>query len=423
MRLAAAFPLLVLVHFACASAPREAEVRTAAKSAVRAKGGAGTPLAADESLEAMLVADEAVGPMLDQAEALRLQVLVGIPEERDGRPVLERKGYRVDAEYFYPASAIKPFIAAMALEKLVDLRRENPRAVLDTTTPLRVYDPLTKRGEERDLSDNKRFKISLGQEIRKALIVSDNFASSRLYDFVGYDELNERLTQRGFRSLRVRHRLITTTADPRDTPRIELLPATGGSVDIPARHGTRELSVPEIPGLSVGEARLDELGRRVAEPMSFADRNRASLADLQELMVRIMRPELGSGEPLRVSAQDRDVLIDALVTLPSESKNPVVERTRTFDEFQKPLLAAMTAALPGHRVRIYGKAGRAFGFMVENAYIVDETSHRSVFFTATAFGNSDQTMNDDKYDYERVSGPLLANVARLVAKQWLEQPR
>ncbi len=418
--------VLACLSIACGGAAPEAvspRPKAEAREQLRAKGDTTEARVDDVSLESVLAEAEGVGNMLSQAEALRFQVLVGIPGERDGKPVLDRKSYRVDAEYFYPASAIKLCAAVLALEKLADLRRDNPGLALDSQTPLRLYDPITRRPDERDLSDVKRFKISLGQEVRKALIVSDNMAFTRLYDFVGFDETFDRLSLMGFRATRIRHRLTVPPGDPRESPRMELLPAGAPPVNIPARRGTREVWPLEVPGLLVGEARIDDQGRRIPEPMSFADRNRVSLQDLQEWMVRIARPELASGEPLHIDDEGRQTLMDALVTLPSESKNPVFERTRTFDELQKPLLPAFAAALPGDRVRIYSKAGRAYGFMVENAYVVDETTRRAVFLTAVVYANSNQVINDDQYDYDRVGSPLLASVAKAVAKRWLAQSK
>ncbi len=407
------------------AAPEAASPRAKAETReqLRPKGDA-TPARVDEvSLESMLSEDESIAPVLAQAEALRFQVLVGIPSERDGKPVLERKSYRLDAEYFYPASAIKLCAAVVALEKLADLRRDNPGLALDSQTPMRLYDPITRRPDERDLSDVKRFKISLGQEIRKALIVSDNMAFTRLYDFVGFDETFDRLSLMGFRATRIRHRLTVPPGDPREAPRMDLLPAGAAPVTIAARHGVREVWPLELPGLLVGTARIDDQGRRIPEPMLFADRNRVSLQDLQEWLVRVARPELAAGEPLHIDDEGRGVLMEALGTLPSESKNPVFERTRTFDEMHKPLLPAFGAALPGDRVRMYSKGGRAYGFMVENAYVVDETTRRSVFLTAVVYANSNQIINDDQYDYDRVGAALLVNVAKAVAKRWLTAPK
>jgi hypothetical protein len=420
------WPLLAALHLGCGGPTLEIagpQGPVVAKEAPSANGSGGAPPMDDAALEALFAENEVLAPMLAQAESLRFQVLVGVASERDGKPVLERKSYRLDAEYFYPASAIKLCMATLALEKLADLRRDNPGLALDAQTPLRIYNPITKRADERDPSDVKRGKISLAQEIRKALIVSDNMAFTRLYDFVGFDETFDRLSLMGFRSTRIRHRLTVPATDPRDAPRMELLVPGADPVNLPARRGTREVSRLDLPGILVGEAYIDEQGRRVAAPMSFAERNRVSVEELQEWLVRIARPELAAGDPLHIDDEDRELLMDALSTLPSESKNPVFERSRAFDELHKPLLPAFAAALPGDRLHFYSKGGRAYGFTVENVYVVDDTTHRSLFLTAVVQANSNQVINDDQYDYDRVSGPVLVNVAKVVAKRWLAQSK
>ena len=65
----------------------------------------------------------ALKAVLSEPEKHRFQVLYAPIRERDGEaPVLERHGYRADAEYFFPASALKMPIALAAFEHLAALR-------------------------------------------------------------------------------------------------------------------------------------------------------------------------------------------------------------------------------------------------------------------------------------------------------------
>lgn len=85
-----------------------------------------------EDLEPVLRRDPALAPFLDDAVRRRIQILVAVPRD-DGEPGLRRLGFRVDAEYFYPASAVKLAIATAALQKL-DEASATPK------TPLRVVE-------------------------------------------------------------------------------------------------------------------------------------------------------------------------------------------------------------------------------------------------------------------------------------------
>ncbi|MEZ4473603.1 MAG: hypothetical protein R3F60_23000 [bacterium] len=62
----------------------------------------------------------------------RVQVLVSFVKTVDGRKVLERHGFRVDAEYFYPASAVKTCGAVAALQRFAELRAQGKKVGVDT---------------------------------------------------------------------------------------------------------------------------------------------------------------------------------------------------------------------------------------------------------------------------------------------------
>jgi hypothetical protein len=137
--------------------------------------------------------------VLAAGAAHRLQILITeVRPGPDGRRALVSHGLRVDAEYFYPASAIKTFAAVAAMRALGDA----PLA-----TPLALCERGARRcTRTRDPSNRAGGRITIGHEIRKMQIVSDNGAFNRLYDFVGHRALNESLTGLGFASLRIHHR-------------------------------------------------------------------------------------------------------------------------------------------------------------------------------------------------------------------------
>lgn len=361
-----------------------------------------------EDLDPVLRDDPALAPALEEAASRRVQVLVALPTvDATGAPGLRRLSFRADAEYFYPASAVKLCAAVAALEKLDELRRE--RADLGLTTPLRVT-------SDDDDDRPSSLDTTLGDELRKALVVSDNDAFNRLFDFVGRDELAQRMTRLGLRSARIFHRLGAGAEGA--AAGFELL-GEGRPLLVAQRVGF-ELPAGAVAGQLVGSSHVDENGRLVDAPFDFGDKNRISLRDLQDLLVSIARPELAEGARPEMAPADRQSLLTILGTLPSELGPHV---PRSLDEMHKPFLAATQAALPGHRIRVYGKGGRAYGFSVENAYVVDETSGRSAFIAVAIYANDNDRINDDRYDYASVSEPFVARVGQRIARAFLAPPR
>lgn len=278
----------------------------------------------DESLAPILRTSTQLGTLLDKAATLRLQVLISAPtEEGSGVSGLRRNGYRVDAEYFYPASAIKICTAVAALEKLGTLRGDAGGPGPDTA--LRIFATSGAPPQERDGSNLDGGRMTIGHEVKKALIVSNNESFNRLLDFVGYDELQERMQRDGFASVQVKHYLGAVpgaAGDAKQSPRMQLL-VNDAPLEIPAREATKTFPPSTVPGLAVGSSYLDEKGQKVSGPMSFAEKNRVSIRDLQDMLISIVKPELLPARRVQLQADERTFLLKVLGTPPSESKNPV----------------------------------------------------------------------------------------------------
>lgn len=340
------------------------------------------------------------------AEKYRLQVLyTEIDETR-----VKRHGFRVDLDYFYPASAIKPVLALGALETI----RERD---VDVNTPFRVVG-FSGGIEERD---GAGAKLTVQHEIEKLLIFSDNDAYNRLYSIVGQREANTRMWRMGFDSVRIRHRLMTSGSDDGSrTPRIEFLGDNGGVVNaIEDRTSTLTLPPPGVFETDIGSQHIGDRGEIIAKPMAFAERNRISLVDLQDTLALIVRPDLatalGRKDVPRIRDADREVLMTALAAIPSRvlgSKGSA--DVQPLDELHKPALAGATKT--GRPLKVYSKGGRAYGFLVENACIVDKTQHRGFFLTMTIEVNETGVVGDDRYPYDEVGMPFFVKTAELVTR-------
>ncbi|HET9766541.1 MAG TPA: serine hydrolase, partial [Thermoanaerobaculia bacterium] len=159
-------------------------------------------------LRQLLEAQEPLRPVLAAAPDYRVQVVLGVVEERaGGRAVLVQHGFRAGAEYLYPASSVKLFAAVAALERLAELRRETGLNI-NADTPL-VYLPLFpgEQREDADPSNRAGGTITVAHEIRKIFLVSDNAAFNRLYELVGPARLAATIERVGLPGVRIVHRL------------------------------------------------------------------------------------------------------------------------------------------------------------------------------------------------------------------------
>lgn len=377
----------------------------------------------DPWLTKLLAKNSDIAHLMEDPARYRLQVMVTViaPEGAKGEgakaPRTSEHGYRVDVEYVYPASAIKTFAAISALRKLEALRRAGHPVGLDTPVAL-CAGKREKSCRTKDESNVEGGVITLGHEIRKMQLVSNNFSFNRLYDFVGHRELNEDLWALGFASMRMHHRLYSGS-DPleqKKTPRVELRPPGAAKVVIPARRSDLELPPTEAVELELGVAYIDDATHsRVDEPMDFAGKNYVSIRDLHRLTLALCRPDLPGVPQLGLAPADREALLASMTEDPLQSKNPIYTDEHASGLRYHTMIKGMMRVMALERILYTGKAGKAYGFHLDNAYIEDTKSGRAMVVTVVGYANANGVLNDNLYEYDTVTRPLLLGLGELLA--------
>lgn len=351
---------------------------------------------------------------LADAENLKLQILVTELGEGDALTTHE---FRVDAEYFYPASAIK---LPLALVALTAMNQRLGFPVHPRTRLMRCrYDrsgcepPPEDEDRERDKDEDgvyKHKKLRVGHEIHKMLSYSDNDSYNRLWDIVGHREANEIAAALGLTSVRLHHRMNAPADKSISTQRVTLLPPGKKAIVMNKRKSDLELAPTPAKHLDIGKGW--NAGRKIVdEPMSFASKNYASLRELQRILLSIVRPEHARALKLDLDDDQRAVLIKAL-TARLASKKHAAEHN--------PLSPGVLEVFEHDEVRYLGKSGRAYGFHLENAYIEHRKSKRAFLVTATVYVNPNGILNDDDYGYDDTSKPLLAALGKVLTASLLK---
>jgi hypothetical protein len=336
--------------------------------------------------------------VLASPERYRFQVLYA--PVKNG--VIERHGYRADAEYYFPASTMKVPITLASYAQLGVLKTKKMGLTRETT--MRLRDGST----------------TLARETWKALIISDNFSANRLLGFVGHKEAHQTLWAFGFNSTRI-HSGFATGADidpATQSPKIDISMPDGSTQELlPARKSDLVLPPTDAQKLMIGESNVVD-GRKVPGPLSFAEKNAIRLRDLQDVLVRIMKPELlpRSSAPDPTAPDDLAYLRQTLGTLPSASGLPGYDRNVVADYQLMPFLRGLERVRPRSKFQIFSKVGQAYGFLIHNAYVVDKETGKSFFLTAAIYANPDEVMNDDTYAYDSISFPALADVGETFAR-------
>src|SRR5580698_3726391 len=127
-----------------------------------------------------------------------------IDRDENNVPHFTSYSYRLNPNhYFYPASTVKLPTAIFTLEKLNELHIEdlNEKSIMITDSAFAGQTKVTKD------SSSKSGLPSIENYIKKILLVSDNDAYNRLYEFVGREEINIKLKKYGLNGTRISGRL------------------------------------------------------------------------------------------------------------------------------------------------------------------------------------------------------------------------
>lgn len=378
---------------------------------------------APDVLDRILRGRPELAAVLQQAERHRLQILyTQIDRDAANKPSFRSYGYRLDdPRYFYPASTVKLPAAVLALEKLHDLKIPG----LTRDTPLRI-EVGTPRQTAVDRDESKADGLpTIAHYVKKIFLVSDNDAFNRLFEFLGQRRLNERLWQLGHADARILRRLEAglDDAENRVTNPFVFFQGPKEIHRQPLARNDAEWTI-DRPDVRQGRGYIDD-GALVERPMDFSHSNFLSLKTLQDVLKAVVFPEAMPPEKrLRLSEDDRRFLLRAMSTLPRESAEPAYPNR---DEYPDPyvkyfLYAGSKQPIPAH-IRVYNKVGQAYGYLLDDAYVVDFDNGVEFLLTAVLQVNEDQVYNDDKYEYDTVGLPFLAQLGRAVYEHELKRPR
>ncbi len=372
-------------------------------------------------LESLLRPNPICAPVLAAAAKHEVQILyTQIDRDAANRPHFTRHEYRVNPEaYFYPASTIKLAGALLALEKLNQLNI----AGVDRHTPVRIDSAFSGQTAVREDSTAPYGLPTIAHYIRKLFAVSDNDAYNRLYEFVGQQRINEGLWEKGYQDVRLTHRLAIarSPAENRHTNPLTFYRGDQTLYQQPLLVNPHRWRAP-APILK-GKGHIQD-GELVAAPKDFAGSNYMSIDVLQDLLMAVFFPaELPAQRRFDLRPDDYRFLYRAMSMLPRECPHPQYDRQKYYDSYVKFFLFGDSKAPMPDSVRIFNKVGLAYGYVADNAYIVDFERGVEFLLTAVVLVNDNGIFNDGAYEYDELGLPFLAELGRVIYAYELERQR
>jgi hypothetical protein len=352
---------------------------------------------------------ERFATVLQDPDKYRVQIIyTQIDRDADNRPAFTSYTYGLDAEqYFYPASTVKLPTALLALEKINNLAI--PGLTRDTTmltdvasdwqTPA-LTDPSSPTGLP-----------SVGHYVRKILLVSDNDAFNRLYEFIGQQALNESLHAKGYRSTRIFHRLEVARNAQENAKTNPVRFVDGDRVLYAQTAQTSDVNYAHDEPILLGRAEIVD-GELLHRAKDFSGNNVFPLQDLHDVMQALIFPQsVDAQRRFNLTEDDYQFVYRNMSAYPGESGIAEYADAEQYpDGYVKFFMYGGSAATIPDNIRIFNKPGDAYGFLTDCAYIVDFDRGVEFLLAATIFTNDNETFNDDTYEYDEIGLPFMRDL-------------
>jgi beta-lactamase class A len=348
--------------------------------------------------------------LIKQNKIWQIQIIyTQIDRDRTNIPSFNHFFYNVNpSQYFYPASTVKLPTAILALQKLNELNIK--RLTRDSTMITETgYNGWSGVYNEPTNSDGRP---SIAHYIKKILLVSDNDAYNRLYEFLGQEYLNNTLAKMGYDSTEIIHRLNIAMSEEQNryTNPIRFIDTSGQVIYM--QPLIRSTLTHHQRHHYMGKGYYSG-GKLVQEPFNFSKKNRLALSDLHSMVQSIIFPDaVPKRQRFDLTADDYRFLHTYMSMYPKESAFPSYDSSYN-DAYVKFLFyGAKDPVKPN--IRIFNKVGDAYGFLIDAAYIVDFDNKVEFLLSAVIHCNSDGIYNDDKYEYEQVGFPFMKHLGEVI---------
>lgn len=368
--------------------------------------------------------------MLQNPKEYEVQVVyTQINRDENNKPSFKTYEYNVEKDrYFYPASLVKLPVACLTLEKLNQLKVKdlNKYTVFEVDS---IREPQTPLKEDTTAMHGKPF---LAQMIKRAFVVSDNKAFNRLYEFLGQKYINESLWKKDYNDVMVWHRLANGDFDEKSNRYTNPFKFyKKGKLIYEQKEAYNDIEyISKVKQSLKGIAHINKKGDKVNKPFDFSQKNYFSIATMHQMLRAVMFPEsVAPKQRFDMTEADYRFLYKCMAMLPRESTYPTYAKPEHTDGFMKFLMYGdlfkkkdYKSRIPSH-IRIFNKVGLSYGFLVDNAYVVDFKNKVEFLLSVVIYVNRNKVLNDSKYQYKKIGMPFMVNFGQLMYQYELTRPR
>lgn len=350
-------------------------------------------------------------PYLDNPEKYEIQIIyTQIDRNSQNNPNFTQYDYRLDSrQFFNPASLVKWPLILLGMEKVNNL---NEKFGVSIYNKIGFSSASRKRhsGSVDRLAPDK--KSRLVNYIKEMILVSDNNAYNRMYDFLGQEYINNRLTEMGYDSLRILHRFDDCTLEQnRTTPSVSFYNKKGVLIyKQPSATNPIQLSNP--------------LGEIFKGGKDYSHFNNAPLQNINDMMLYVFFKEsVPQQQRFNLTESDYRLLYKYTAMHPAESEfNVFKKKKQRYPVHLKKYLYygkdSSKPNLPG--LRIHNMVGESHGTLSDVAYFVNPSTGVE-FMLSAVINTCDGDITPANYHYKDVGFPFLERLGEMIYQYELQR--
>ncbi|MDG1332938.1 MAG: serine hydrolase [Crocinitomicaceae bacterium] len=359
--------------------------------------------------------DSLVDHVLENREKYRLQFMLTDIVEQDSSLYLGNTyNFTAPNWYFYPASVVKFPVALLSLEKLKEL---------DFSTKAKLkFERDFDCGNMTFVDESIKSSVSFKEMIRELIIVSNNTYYNSLYHFLSPKRINEELNNRGLAETNI-YKDFTGCEMPLnmkthgfDLEELEPMGAFHRYHQDGSQLELEEFASKYIYDSTKLLGSKHEYRRDIVDgPFDFNYNLEYSAQDIHSTSMRFFFPQFFAEKDCwDIREEDRQILLESMKSVPKDlGKKKYTDKKKYPDNLYK--YTVLGDENPKYAsVITYSKLGLSYGFVTETAYVHNPATNRHYVLTVNLYVNSNDTVNDGKYEYEELAKPFLARLGQLL---------
>ena len=373
-------------------------------------------------LDSILSHTPGLADVWKKADSCRVQIIfTRLIHRKNGKIVFENHSFHLDDElYFYPASIVKLPLSLLALEKMNKLKAHG----VSLDSRLSVEENYSCQTEViKDKLANKQ-KPTIRNYILKALIISNNEAYNRLYEFVGPSYIHKRLGEMGYPKARIITRFAACDSiENRHTNAFRFYNSKGRKIWYQPPAVFNKPLYPPLLNMKVGIASATDKDT-VQLPKDFSNMNCFLLKDMHDFLERLVYPK--AFKPVfHITEKNRLFLLQCLGAKPSEC--PITSIARDPDYFDASTnylyYGAERDIAQNSSLMITNIVGQSYGFLTDVAYFRDVRNKVEFFLSAVLYTNASGIVGTGVYEYRTIGFPFLRDLGQTLYNYEMERNR